>query len=450
MEDAPAARVLVVEDEVVVAMDIDRRLSRLGYVVCGLADTGEEAVALADRTRPDVVLMDIRLPGRLDGVEAAARIRQSLGAPVVFLSAHSDAQTLRRAGEAGPYGYVGKPFEDRELTTALEIALYKSRMERRVAESERWTAMTLAHLGEGVITVDQQGLVRYANPMAATLVGQAAASLLGRPLESVYRTRDEQGGDGERPEDAFRPNALLCRPDGTTIPVSQRHSTLTDDQGGRLGAVVVFRDISRRRNFEEALRASLDDLRHTLEETVNALTVTSETRDPFTAGHQQRVSKLADALAGRIGLTAHQREGVRLAGLVHDIGKIHVPSEILAKPDVLTETERGIVRDHSQVGHDILKDIPFPWPVARMVLEHHERLDGSGYPKGLRGNAILLEARILAVADVVEAMTSHRPYRVALGIEQALAEIRDGRGRLYDADVADACLWLFEQGGFCF
>lgn len=200
---------------------------------------------------------------------------------------------------------------------------------------------------------------------------------------------------------------------------------------------------------EAALRHSLDHLLRSLEQTIHALAVTSEIRDPFTAGHQQRVSWLAEAIARELDLSEGCQQGVRLAGLVHDIGKIHVPSEILAKTGRLSSLEMHIVRGHCAVGYEILKDVPFPWPVARMVLEHHERLDGSGYPAGLAGADTLLESRILAVADVVEAMTAHRPYRAALSMAQALEEIRAKRDRLYDPDVVDACLLLCGEGG-CF
>ncbi len=446
MDDCPTKpRVLVVEDEAIVVMDVRRRLERLGYEVAGVTDTGEEALRLAATLAPDLVLLDIMLAGPMDGIAAAAGIREACAAPVVFLTAHTDPETLRRAGEAGPHGYVIKPFEDRELGAALEIALYKSRMERRLAESERWTAMTLAHLGEGVVTAGVDGLVRFANPMAERLLGQASGSMLGRELSLVYRTRrdrgEECGASGEK--------VLLCRLDGSCLPVEERCSDILDDRGERLGTVLVFRDLSRRLGVEQALRESVAGLRRALEETVNALTVTSETRDPFTAGHQERVSRLAVAVADALGLDAEAMEGVRVAGLVHDIGKIHVPSEILAKPEALSPIEMGIVREHSQAGYAILRNIPFPWPVARMVLEHHERLDGSGYPHGL-GEETLVVSRILAVADVVEAMTSHRPYRAACGLEAALDELRLGRGTRYDADVVEACRRVFEGGGFRF
>jgi len=442
---APKARILLVEDESVVALDVRYRLGKLGYAVVAVAASGEQALEMAATLSPDLIVMDIMLAGPLDGVEVAARIREHCGTPVVFLTAHSDSATLKRAGATGPYGYIIKPFEDRELQTALEIALYKSRMERRLVENERWMAITLRCLDEGLLTADPAGLVRLANPMAETLLGVVHDQLLGRALDAVYRTTPAVAS-----VPPGRSMACLHCPDGRTLPVEQTLSPILDDQGRRLGSVVVFRDVSQRQRVEQALRESVESLRQTLEETVNALTVTSEKRDPFTAGHQERVSRLAFALAGQMGLSEEERDGVRVAGLVHDIGKIHVPAEILAKPEVLSKMEMGIVKDHSAVGYDILKNIPFPWPVARMVLEHHERMDGSGYPAGLRGDATLLQSHILAVADVVEAMNSHRPYRVAPGLDKALEEIRLHRGTLYDPVVVDACLALFANGTFHF
>jgi putative nucleotidyltransferase with HDIG domain len=189
-------------------------------------------------------------------------------------------------------------------------------------------------------------------------------------------------------------------------------------------------------------------LRENLVETIRAVSRTVEKRDPYTAGHQQRVAELVVAIAQELGLDAGRIEGLRLGALIHDIGKIYVPAEILNRPGMLTEAEFTIIKSHPQVGYDIVKDVHFPWPLAQMILQHHERLDGSGYPNGLKGEAILLEARILAVADVVEAMAAHRPYRAARGPETALDEIRTNRGLLYDPVVVDACLRLFEKKGY--
>jgi len=191
-----------------------------------------------------------------------------------------------------------------------------------------------------------------------------------------------------------------------------------------------------------------DRLRKSLEESVAVVAATVEARDPYTAGHQQRVADLAVAIARLMGLEDERLAGVRLGAIVHDLGKIHIPAEILSKPGRLSKIEFELIKSHPQSGYDIVKGIEFPWPIAQIVLQHHERLDGSGYPQGLKGEAIILEARILAVADVVEAMSSHRPYRAGLGIEAALGEIERGRGTSYDAGVADACLRLFREKGY--
>lgn len=185
-----------------------------------------------------------------------------------------------------------------------------------------------------------------------------------------------------------------------------------------------------------------------MEKLVMALAATVESRDPYTAGHQKRVAQLAVAIAKDIGLDSEACTGIKLAGLIHDIGKMQVPIEMLTKPTKLTELEMALIRIHPEVGYEILKDIPFPWPVAEIVHQHHERYDGSGYPKGLKGDAILLGARILAVADAVEAISSHRPYRPALGIDTALLELKKQRSILFDPVVVDSCLHLFDERQF--
>jgi HD-GYP domain-containing protein (c-di-GMP phosphodiesterase class II) len=184
------------------------------------------------------------------------------------------------------------------------------------------------------------------------------------------------------------------------------------------------------------------------EATVAAIASTVEMRDPYTAGHQERVGKLAVAIARELALPEPQIEGLYLAAIVHDVGKIEIPFDILNKPGKLSQLQMELVREHVRAGYDIIKGIDFPWPVAQMVLQHHERLDGSGYPNGLEGHAILPEAKILVVADVVEAMMSHRPYRAGLGIEAALSEVEQNKGRFYDPSAVNACVNLFRNKGF--
>jgi putative nucleotidyltransferase with HDIG domain len=199
---------------------------------------------------------------------------------------------------------------------------------------------------------------------------------------------------------------------------------------------------------EDELRATLSRLRKALGATIEALAATAEARDPYTAGHQRRVANLARAIATEMGLPKDDIEAIRMAGAIHDIGKIRVPTEILNRPGKIQELEMKLIRMHPEVGFEILKRIDFPWPVAQIELQHHERLDGSGYPQGLKDGEILTPAKVIAVADVVEAMTSHRPYRPGLGIDAALAEIEKNRGILYDAEAVDACLRLFREKGF--
>jgi len=206
-------------------------------------------------------------------------------------------------------------------------------------------------------------------------------------------------------------------------------------------AMVIIRDEYRRKQ-------EYDRLRRALRSTVQAIAMTVETRDPYTAGHQRRTADLACAIAVEMGLPPDRVEGIRVTATIHDIGKVSVPAEILSKPVQLTEIEIALIRTHPRAGYEILKDIEFPWPVAEMVLQHHERMDGSGYPQGLTDNDILIEARIIAVADVVEATASHRPYRPAQGIDEALAEIAGKRGILYDQTVVDACLRVFKENGY--
>ena len=212
-----------------------------------------------------------------------------------------------------------------------------------------------------------------------------------------------------------------------------------------------------RKNLEKLVAERTEKLRHTLESlrkamggTIQVISSIVEMRDPYTAGHQRRVAALAGAVAAEMGLPEDRIDGLRMAGAIHDLGKIAVPAEILSKPGRITEAEFNMIKDHPRAGYDILKDIEFPWPIAEIVYQHHERMDGSGYPRGLSDGNILPEAKILSVADVVEAMASHRPYRPAFGIDVALEEISKNKGVFYDPEVVDACLKVFREKSFGF
>ncbi|MDI6725716.1 MAG: HD-GYP domain-containing protein, partial [Smithellaceae bacterium] len=230
--------------------------------------------------------------------------------------------------------------------------------------------------------------------------------------------------------------------------VSIHARKVINKQGDFLYHEGIVEDITSRKKAEEDLTNTLNKLRKAMEGVIQAMAMAVETRDPYTAGHQKRVANLARAIAQEMGMDGAVVDGVRMASAIHDIGKIAVPAEILSKPSKLSDLELSMINIHPLAGHDILKEIEFPWPIADIVLQHHEKIDGSGYPSGLKGENIRIESRIVCVADVVEAMGSHRPYRPIIGVEKALEEISSNSGALYDHEVVEACLRLFRQKGF--
>ncbi|TCJ12228.1 PAS domain S-box protein [Parasulfuritortus cantonensis] len=272
-----------------------------------------------------------------------------------------------------------------------------------------------------------------------------------------------QGADGSGPDGGIAASiALPLRDNGAAFGVlnvyaevrdafsTEEIALLTELADDLAFGIVTLRTRAERESLEAARRAGNDRLKRALLGTIQALAMTVEKRDPYTAGHQQKVARLAVAIATELGWPPDQIEGVRLGGMLHDIGKIYVPSEILSRPGKLSELEFGLIRSHPEVGYEILQGVELPWPVAEIILQHHERLDGKGYPHGLTGDRIIPEARLLAIADVVEAMASHRPYRAALGVDSALEEIVRCRGSQFDADMVDGCVRVFRERGFRF
>lgn len=234
--------------------------------------------------------------------------------------------------------------------------------------------------------------------------------------------------------------------EGETISIGANASTA--NHNGFPVIVGMIQDISEKKRAEEAIRHYILELKSAFMSTVRVATIISEMRDPYTAGHERRVAEIAVAIGKEMGFETDRLAGLRVAGHLHDVGKISIPAEILAKPGKLSDIEFQLIKAHAQASFNVLKEVEFPWPVATVALQHHERMDGTGYPCQLKGDEIILEARIMAVSDVVEAMSSHRPYRAGLGIEAALSEIQKGRGTAYDADVVDACITLFRDKNF--
>lgn len=297
------------------------------------------------------------------------------------------------------------------------------------------------------IAILQDGQFKYINPRLQEIVGYSIEELSCLPSASLIETADVAGlielrRARTREKSISAPlETTLKHKDGREVFVELNAGQISHN--GRPATLVLIRDITSRKRADEELKHTLEKLRKAMGATIQAITLTVEMRDPYTAGHQRRVSDLARSIADALGFSAEKIDAIRMAASIHDLGKISVPAEILSKPGRLTETEHTLLRTHSQVGYVILKQIDFPWPIAQIVLQHHERINGSGYPQKLRGDEILFEAKILGVADVVEAMVSHRPYRKAFSQDKALEEIRRNRGVLYDPNVVDSCLSLF-------
>ncbi len=312
--------------------------------------------------------------------------------------------------------------------------------------------MILNAAGEGILGVDLKGRIIFANPAAVKMLGYEQEDLLGQPFDSACLLSKPDGRPVPQQDRPFHATlrdgqsrdveGIYHRQDGVVFPVQATCSAIAE-WNKITGAVITFRDITERVQADAALRRALEGA-------VKALAITVEARDPYTSGHQLRVAMLACAIAREMGLSEERLEVLRIAGVLHDIGKIQIPAEILSKPTRLSKTEFSLIQIHPQISYDIIKTVEFPGHVAEIVVQHHERMDGSGYPNGLQGDELLLESRILAVADVVEAMVSHRPYRPGLGLDKALEEINTNKGVRYDSEAVEACVNLFIMKDFRF
>jgi PAS domain S-box-containing protein len=328
--------------------------------------------------------------------------------------------------------------------------------EEALQEGERFLSSIFASILDGISVIDLNFTIVQVNPTMEKWY-KHALPLVGEKCYEAQHGRSEPC----QPCPAYR-TMITGEPQFDTIPLKGADGRsvgwvdvhafpwLSKTAGKMKGVIKYIRNVTYRMEAEQTVEESLKNLQKALNGTVKALANTLESKDPYTAAHQRRVVQLACALAQELGESPHYIEGIRVMGFLHDLGKIAVPGEILSKPSRLSEYEFNLIKVHPQAGYDILKDIDFPWPVALAVLQHHERLDGSGYPHGLLGHDIIREAKILAVADVVEAISSHRPYRPALGMDKAMAEISRHQGVLYDPAVVQTCLRLFSENRFSF
>ena len=332
----------------------------------------------------------------------------------------------------------------------------------RSDDSLYWRLRLLVErVGDMVWTVDLEMRPTYASASLQRCLGYSPGEALHLQMEDIFHPESYQRAMQVLAEELARDRTPGCdvnrtrtmeldllHKDGHVVPVEVCYSALRDADGNPVEIMAVARDITERRLRADTDRANTEKIVRALHQTVQALATLLEMRDSYTAGHQRRVAELACAIGRKLGLSQDAIKGLQVAGLIHDIGKVRVPAEILASTRALCAAEFEIIKMHPTIGYEVLKGIDFPWPIAETVYQHHERLDGSGYPRGLIGEAIMLEARILAVADVVEAIASDRPYRRPLGIEAALEQIGQHRNDLYDSSVVDACIDVFLEDDF--
>lgn len=452
-DEPKSLHVLIVEDMENDAMLLIRQLKKDGYLpeYKRVETAPEMEKALAER-QWDIVLCDYKLP-KFSGIKAIELLKETnKNIPVIVISGTIGEETAVECMKAGAHDYFMKgklsrlaPAIERELKEA-ETRKKQKAAENALRESEEKYREMIDFLPIAIFEIDTTGALISFNKYSLDLFGYSQEEYNKNMNALQFFAPGEENKFAENMKKVIGGTSipgqeyLFLRKNSSTFPGLIYASSIIKENKiiGVRGAII---DITERKQNFEKIRKALDA-------TVRAMAATVETRDPYTAGHQQRVAHLAQAIAAEMKLDEEQIEGIRIAGLIHDIGKIAVPAEILTKPGKLTPLEYNLVKIHPQSGYDILKDIDFPWPVADAVFQHHERLDGSGYPQGIKSDSIILQARILAVADVVEAIASHRPYRPARGIEAAIEEIYKNSAILYDKDVVEACVKLIREKNY--
>jgi PAS domain S-box-containing protein len=455
-------RAIIIEDNPVDTEMFGSILRTAGYEVLWDRVATESEYVSSLKHAPDMVIADYSSP-RFD-VSRALQILKEKGSDIPFIMVTGTIceTTAIDCMQKGASDYL---FRDRLTRLGHSVAQALSnngavsgreRADEILKRSEERYKNIIDNIHEGYFEVNLAGNFTFFNDSLCRIFGYPRYELMGmnnrdyttpKTAKKIYTIYNEMYRKGTGCE--FYDYDIIKK-DGSRSVLEISTSPLRGSSGAIVGFQGIARDVTKHRRVEEELQKSFSRLQKTLEDTIDALGFALQTKDPFTAGHQRRVADLSCKIAGKMNYDNDGIRGIRLAGLVHDIGKIYVPTEILSKPGKLTDVEFDIIRNHSQAGYDIIKSIEFPWPIATIVLQHHERLDGSGYPQGLTEDEILKEAKILAVADVIESISSHRPYRPALGIDVALDEISSKKGILYDPEAAEACIKLFEEDTFRF
>jgi len=455
-------RVLVVDDDRDFAESLAEIIEGKGYQV-RVASSEEEAIRIIRSFDAQIALLDICLHNcnGLELIPLLKRCRPEICC--IMMTGYASLETAVDALHQGAYDYLSKPTPETKLFRSLDHCFEKMHLQREnrrslrsLHDSESLNSAIMETTLDSIISINHEGKILAINSSTETIFGYRRSEMIGREMADLIippalQKRHRRGLErfitsGKASILGKRIEINAMRSDGSIFPVELSIAQVSADGPPIFSSHI--RDISERKQTERTMLKNNERLHRALEGTILAVASMLENRDPYTASHQSGVTKLACAIGAELGLDESRLWCVRMGAAIHDIGKIQIPAEILTKPSKLSDLEYTMMKAHPEIGYSILKDIEFPWAVAEIARQHHERMDGTGYPRGLCGQQILLEARIVSVADVVEAMATHRPYRPSLGIELALSEISNNRGTLYDEDSVDACLTLFNNRSY--
>jgi PAS domain S-box-containing protein len=454
-------QMLLVEDNPGDVRLVHEMLRDQPHIKLEVADCLAVCLGRLDQGGIDLVLLDLGLRDSqgLDTLTSVAQAHPAL--PIVALTGLDDDVLALRTVQAGGQDYLTKNTVTpevlrRTIRHAIErkqVELQKNTVLEALRKSEENFRRSLDESPLGIRVVSADGETIYGNRAILDIYGyDNIEELRSTPAKKRYtlesyaehELRKKKRVNGEDYSSEYELSIIRKTGEIRRLQIFRKEILWN----GQKQFQTICQDITEQKQVEGKLRETLSDLRNAIDGTIQVISAITEKRDPYTSGHQRRVADLARAIGQEMGLAADRVKGLHMAGEIHDIGKVSIPADILSNPARLSELEYKMIQAHAQVGHDILGEVKFAWPIAKMILQHHERMDGSGYPQGLKGDDILLESRILAVSDVVEAMASHRPYRSALGIEAALKEIENNKGLLYDPAIVSACLTLFREKGY--
>ena len=459
--------VLIVDDDPSIRVILDRVCKIMDWTADN-ATTGEEAIKLINKKKHHIFILDVKMPGPA-GIELARIILKQQEAPaILILTGYAEIKEAVEAMKEGVFDYIQKDsVRVEELQKILKHAamFHENRLWSLQIRKDREKTFknidtankqfqAILELSNDLIFIfnSKTGKITDCNASACKYLNYSHNELTTFQISDICMDFPQSEWNEIIHHGLIDKNLVIEKTlktkDGSTIIVEISLAFVYLEYEGFITAIA--RDVSERKSLEHKGQEYYEQQQKILTQTIEMMALAFEKRDIYTAGHQHRVAQLAEKIGKKLSLSKKRIEGLYLGGLIHDIGKISIPTDILNKPGKITNEELELIQTHAQIGYDIVKDIDFPWPIAEMIIQHHERINGSGYPNKLSGDEILLESKILCVSDVVEAMASHRPYRAALGLEKALNEISSNKAILYDKDVVDSCLSVFEDDDFEF